>query len=240
MSSNDHPGPNESAAPERALTRWQKFRVVVKVVELRLRFVALMAATGLVFGYWDSIWNHYEKWTRPAGERDAAAAAGTGFFCPMHPSVVQDQPGNCPICGMPLSKRTKGESAPLGEGVTARVQLAPFRVAQAGIRTAEVGFAPLTEEITTVGTVEFDERRLARIASKTRGMARVESLRVNFTGATVKAGETLADVYSPELYQAVQEVLLAQRRAQDPAQPRNALARSVLGDATELVRLGRE
>ena len=67
-------GPNdaallESSETELPLTRWQKFRMVVKVVELRLRFIALMAATGLVFGYWDTIWNYYEKYTRPAGER---------------------------------------------------------------------------------------------------------------------------------------------------------------------------
>src|SRR3954469_13409016 len=136
----------ESTSPESS--RWQKFRLVVKVVELRLRFVALMAVTGLVFAYWDALWNYYEKWNRPPGEH-AVAAAGVEYFCPMHPSVVQDQPGNCPICGMPLSKRKKGESQALPEGVTARVQLAPFRVAQAGIRTAEVGYAPLAEELTT-------------------------------------------------------------------------------------------
>ena len=62
---------------------------------------------------------------------------------------------------MPLAKRKKGEKAALPEGVMARVQLAPFRVAQAGIRTAEVGYAPLAETLTTVGNVAFDERRLA-------------------------------------------------------------------------------
>ena len=118
------------------LTRWQKFRLVVKVVELRLRFVALMAVTGLVFAYWDTLWNYYEKYTRPQGEH-VAASSGFEFFCPMHPSVVQEQPGNCPICGMPLSKRKKGEKTSLPEGVASRVQLAPYRIAQAGIRTAE-------------------------------------------------------------------------------------------------------
>ena len=117
------------AANEPQLTRWQKFRMVVKVVELRLRFVALMAATGLVFAYWDTLWNHYEKWTRPPGETHAAAS-DTEHFCPMHPTVIQAEPGSCPICGMPLSKRKKGEQETLPAGVLARVSLAPFRVAQ--------------------------------------------------------------------------------------------------------------
>jgi Cu(I)/Ag(I) efflux system membrane fusion protein len=236
---SDREGPAVENVPVRPLTRWQKFRLVVKVVELRLRFVALMAVTGLVFAYWDTLANHYEKWNRPRGDH-AVAAADIEFFCPMHPSVVQAEPGNCPICGMPLSKRKKGETQALPEGVTARVQLAPFRVVQAGIRTAEVGYSPLVRELTTVGTVEFDERRLARIASKAKGLTRIEKLLVNFTGTMVKVGEPLAEVYSPELYQAAQELLLAQRRAGDASTAQGTLARSVLGDAHELIRLGRD
>lgn len=251
MSVHGPSGPPDSAAPEPAslsapasagepaLTRWQKFRLVVKVVELRLRFVALMAATGLVFAYWDTLWNYYEKWTRPPGEVHAAAS-DTEYFCPMHPTVIQAEPGSCPICGMPLSKRKKGEAEALPPGVLARVALAPYRVAQAGVATSEVGYAPLTETVTTVGSVEIDERQLRRISSKTKGMSRVEKLFVNFTGTKVKAGEPLAELYSPELYQAVQELLLAQRSGRDRPQAQTALGRSVLGDPKELVRLSAE
>lgn len=240
MSANDTQGPPAAGAPGTApLSRWQKFRMIVKVVELRLRFIALMAATGMVFAYWDTIWNYYDKWTRPPGEH-VAAADDIEFYCPMHPSVVRGEPGSCPICGMPLSKRKKGEVEALPEGVTARVQLAPFRIAQAGIRTAEVAYEPLAEEVTTVGYVAFDERRRARIASKIKGNSRVERLFVNYTGTTVEAGEPLAELYSPELYQAVQELLVAQRRAAEPPRTQTALGRSVLGDARELVRRSRQ
>ena len=221
------------------LTRWQKFRMVVKVVELRLRFVALMAVTGLVFAYWDTLWNHYEKWTRPPGETHAATS-DTEYFCPMHPTVIQSEPGSCPICGMPLSKRKKGETEILPAGVLARVSLAPFRVAQAGVQTSEVGYAPLSETVITVGSVEVDERQLKRISSRTKGMSRVETLFVNFTGTRVKAGEPLAELYSPELYQALQELLLVQRSARERPRAQTALGRSVLGDPNELVGLSRE
>ena len=227
--SNGLAGPSDRVAPdpvvasESSLSRWQKFRLVVKVVELRLRFIALMAVTGLIFAYWDMLWNHYDKWMRPTTHQ-RVTASGTEFYCPMHPNIVRDEPGSCPICGMPLSKRKKGEKETLPAGVTARVQLEPFRIEQAGIQTAAVSYTPLTETLSTVGTVEFDERRLAHIASKVRGMSRVEKLYVNFTGVDVAEGETLAELYSPELYQAIQELLLAQRSAQQAPErsPRSA------------------
>lgn len=245
MSPNDAPGgvgpvlPDPGLPAEPTLTRWQKFRLVVKVVELRLRFIALMAITGLVFAYWDTIWNRYDKWMRPTAEK-AAVASGIEYYCPMHPNIIRSEPGHCPICGMPLAKRKKGEKMVLPEGVTARVQLAPFQIGQAGIRTAEVAYSSLTETVTAVGTVEFDERHLASIASKIRGMARVEKLYVNFTGQNVEAGATLAELYSPELYQAIQELLLSRRSAREAPRLQSALGRSVLGDPQEMIRLAGE
>jgi membrane fusion protein, copper/silver efflux system len=245
MSPNDAPGgvgpmlPDPGLPAEPTLSRWQKFRLVVKVVELRLRFIALMAITGLVFAYWDTIWNRYDKWMRPSAEK-VAVASSIEYYCPMHPNIIRSEPGHCPICGMPLAKRKKGEKSVLPEGVTARVQLAPFQIGQAGIRTTEVAYSPLTETLTTVGTVEFDERHFASIASKIRGMARVEKLYVNFTGQDVEAGETLAELYSPELYQAIQELLLSRRSAREAPRMQSALGRSVLGDPQEMVRLAEE
>jgi Cu(I)/Ag(I) efflux system membrane fusion protein len=223
-------------------SRWRKFRLVVKVVELRLRFIALMAVTGLVFAYWDTLWNRYDKWMRPAARHhEHAAVSGIEYYCPMHPQVVQDDPGGCPICGMPLARRKKGEKAALPDGVLSRVQLTRFRVEQAGIQTAEVGYTPLMETLTTVGNVGFDERRLATIPSKVTGKSRVEKLYVNFTGREVQAGEPLAELYSPELHQAIQELLTAARRAEaDGAQVRTAAGRALLGDRRELVRLSAE
>jgi Cu(I)/Ag(I) efflux system membrane fusion protein len=245
MSSNESPGHSNPIVPERAapseppLSRWQKFRLVVKVVELRLRFIALMAITGLVFAYWDTLWNRYDKWMRPPTTK-AVVASNTEFYCPMHPQVVRDEQGSCPICGMPLTKRKKGEKEVLPAGVISRIQLAPFRIQQAGITTAEVAYAPLTETLSTVGFVEFDERRMAHIASKVPGMARVEKLYVNFTGVDVAAGQTLGELYSPELYQAIQELLLARRAAAGPSRPQSSLGRSLLGDPQELTRLAVE
>ena len=48
------------------MTRWERAALVIKVVEVRLRFIAVLVTTGLVIGYWDTLKNHWDKWTRPA------------------------------------------------------------------------------------------------------------------------------------------------------------------------------
>lgn len=201
-----------NASAPRPLSRRRKAWLVFKVIELRLRFIAVLAATALGFAYWDTLWNMYETWRLPqSGAPVAAAASDTEYFCPMHPSVIQAQPGKCPICAMPLSKRKKGEKAVLPPGVTARVELSPTRIAQGRVQTVEASYAPVSQIITTIGAVEVDERRLARISQKIKGQARIEKLYVNFKGTAVKAGERLAELYSTDLDQAVQELLLASR-----------------------------
>src|SRR6185369_342785 len=117
----------------------------------------------------------------------------------------------CPICFMPLSKRKKGETATetLPAGIANRVQLSPYRIVQAGIQTSSVDFVPLTKEIVTVGTVEFNERGLKHIAARVKG--RIDELYVSETGRTVEAGDELASIYSPDLVVTMQNLLDAQR-----------------------------
>src|SRR5262249_13786971 len=115
----------------------------------------------------------------------------------------------CPICFMPLSKRKKGEGSdePLPPGTVSRVQLSPYRVILAGVQTAEVGYQPLMREVSTVGTVEFDERRLSRIPVRAGGKSRIDKLYVNVTGQAVRQGDPLALVYNAELATTAQNLI---------------------------------
>lgn len=192
---------------------WFDFLVLVKLA--RLRFLAILALVGATILYWDTLMSYYERWTRPFQSEAVAAAADTEFWCPMHPTIIREKPDKCPICGMPLSKRKKGEGAEgeeaLPPGVVSRVQLTPYKVVNAGVQTVEVGYQPLTKEITTVGFVEYDERKLARITARPTGKSRIEKLYVNVTGQTVQKGEPVAELYSPDLIVTVQNLLDAQR-----------------------------
>ena len=90
--------------------------VVTGIALARLRFVAVFLIAALIVGYWDDIKNRVDKWTRPAVAPDSMASASIGtieFYCPMHPDVVRQEPGQCPKCGMPLVKRVKGQAVRL-------------------------------------------------------------------------------------------------------------------------------
>lgn len=188
---------------------WFDFIVLVKLA--RLRFIAVLVAIGAVITQWDLLSAHYDKWTRPAGAV-AGAASGVEWFCPMHPSVVRDNgKDKCPICFMPLSKRKKGESHEdaLPAGVVNRVQLSPYRVVLAGVRTWKVDHVPLSKEISAVGYVEFNERNVKNVSSRVKG--RIDTLNVNETGQMVDAGDVLASIYSPDLLVTVQNLLAARK-----------------------------
>ena len=89
----------------------------------------------------------------------------------MHPAVIRDNPKEkCPICFMPLSSGKKCGQ----HGVVAsrhRQSRAALAVQNRERRhpTSSVDFVPLTKEIVTVGTVEFNERGLKHIAARVKG-----------------------------------------------------------------------
>jgi Cu(I)/Ag(I) efflux system membrane fusion protein len=203
---------------------WFHFLILVKIA--RLRFVAVLFAIGAVIVYWDTLKACYDKYTRPA-HAPVAVAGDVEYFCPMHPQIVRDNlRDKCPICFMPLSKRKKGEGhdEPLPPGTVSRVQLSPYRVVLAGIQTAEVGYRRLTKEVTTVGSVEFDERKLSRITVRAGGKSRIDKLYVNVTGQAVRAGDPLALVYNAELATTAQ-ILIDAQQSNNPDWQRSAADR---------------
>lgn len=186
---------------------WFHFLILVKLA--RLRFIAILALIGVVIVKWDTILAYYDKWTRSEGKAPAASS-DIEYFCPMHPTVIRDNPKEkCPICFMPLSPRKKSKDEALPPGTVNRVQLSPYKIVLAGIQTWKVAYLPLSKEITTVGFVEFDERTLKQVAARVKG--RLDTLFVNEHGQKVHKDQALASLYSPELVVTVQNLLDAQK-----------------------------
>lgn len=147
------------------------------------------------------------------------------YTCPMHPSVIKDRPGACPVCGMNLVKKSvidtsrsagqvseaikqekMSEIGSVGEEMV-QVTLSPTQRLLANVATEPVTRRNLSGEIYTVGKIDYDETNLAHVAARIGG--RVDKLYVDFTGKEVKKGEPLLEIYSPDLVSAQQEYLLA-------------------------------
>ena len=202
-------------APEAVLTTRKKFWLMGLVILKRVRFIAILAAVGVFVGKWDTVKNYWDKWVQPSRVAMRSLDSGHEFFCPMDPQVVQStyEPNGdvpkCPICQMPLSVREKGTAVQLPPGITARVQLSPERVHQAGIQTVAVDYRPVVQQTKTVGYIAFDESRLSRVVSRVDGY--VEKLYVDKTFTLVHQGDPLAEIYSPELFSTARELALATR-----------------------------
>jgi Cu(I)/Ag(I) efflux system membrane fusion protein len=123
------------------------------------------------------------------------------YTCSMHPSVREKQAGTCPICSMDLSGVTFDEEE---SGV---IFVEEARREQIGVRTVKVIRAPFSRSIRAVARVAYDEKRLEDVTLKLGGF--ISKLYVSETGQPVKKGQVLFTLYSPELYAAQQEYLLA-------------------------------
>jgi Cu(I)/Ag(I) efflux system membrane fusion protein len=146
--------------------------------------------------------------TSPAPSAGAApmppAPAKQVWTCSMHPQIRLGGPGDCPICEMPLIPADSASGS--GDGPPT-LTLSDHALAMASVQTTPIQRRPLAREVRAVGKIEYNESALATITPRVDGY--VERLFVNFTGIEINAGDHLAEVYSPELLVAQQELLIA-------------------------------
>jgi Cu(I)/Ag(I) efflux system membrane fusion protein len=128
------------------------------------------------------------------------------WSCSMHPQIRQDKPGLCPLCAMDLIPvKTAGT---ISEPVDAEAMvLSNEAAALANIQTTQVSRSRPVKEVHLYGAIQVDERRSHSQVSHVNG--RIEKLHVNFTGETIRKGQTIAEIYSPDLLNAQQELLEA-------------------------------
>jgi len=169
------------------------------------------------------------------------------WTCGMHPQVIKDKPGNCPICGMALmpvkettSKTTATDSekkdrkikywrAPMDPSYVSDkpgkspmgMDLVPVYEDEAGsqsgirvsssflqnfaVRTAVAEKGSIPVDIRTVGVLAYNEKNIVSVNTKFQGW--IEKAKVNYVGETVRRGETLFEVYSPQLVTTQEEYL---------------------------------
>lgn len=127
------------------------------------------------------------------------------YTCSMHPQVVLDKPGKCPICHMDLVPVEKQENPDPNALV-----LSESQIKLANIQTDTIGFGNFGDKITLTGVLNFNQFNMQSVSS--RVMGRVEKLYYKSIGTFITKGAPLMEIYSEELNNAKQEYLLAQER----------------------------
>jgi Cu(I)/Ag(I) efflux system membrane fusion protein len=156
------------------------------------------------------------------------------WTCSMHPHVHQTEPGDCPICGMDLIPTSTGSA-----GSTDQVVLSDRARALAGIRTSPVSRQfDAAAEVRLLGRIEPAETTRRNVTTWIGG--RIDRLRVNTTGEQIRRGQVIANLYSPDVYGAHQDLLAAmaqvERLSTSPPAAQQAAVRA-LEAARERIRL---
>lgn len=123
------------------------------------------------------------------------------WVAPMDPNFRRDKPGKSPM-GMDLVP-VYDDEGDTGTGI----KIDSTVVNNLGVRTAPAIKGPLSRAINSVGYVEYDETKISHVHLRTKGW--VEKLKIKAVGERVKKGDTLFELYSPDLVNAQEEYLQA-------------------------------
>ncbi len=136
---------------------------------------------------------------------ESADTSSQMWTCSMHPQIMQEEAGSCPICGMDLIPAEMDESGLPPDAFKMSNNAAEL----ANIQTAVVGNGKsgMSNIITLTGTIKRNEESNSVQASYFDG--RLEKLSVNYVGQEIHKGQLLANIYSPNLIAAQQELLSA-------------------------------
>ena len=127
------------------------------------------------------------------------------YTCPMHPTVVSDRPGVCPVCAMDLVRKGRpGEEVKITEDL-AKLIKSPNEVVLASIKTAKAEYKSMEVILTIQGVVTYDTRNIYTIPARVGG--RLEKVFLKYNYQRVRKGQKVAKIYSTELVNAQREFL---------------------------------
>lgn len=129
------------------------------------------------------------------------------YNCPMHPQIIRDQPGTCPICGMtlvPMKDHDHENGAPADA-----IRIEASMIQSIGVSTVAVAESELMKSVQVNGSIAIDPQKIAVVNARSMGW--IESIPQGTEGTNVWAGQKLASIYSPDLVAAQEDFLQAIR-----------------------------
>lgn len=126
------------------------------------------------------------------------------YTCSMHPQIIRDKPGKCPICGMELIKKEVNSQKINDIELEDLLQTAnEFVISQVPVTTIKLSREDIAIE--AIGNIQNDTRQSSSISAKVAG--RIEKLYVHYRYQMIMPGDKIMDIYSPEIATAQQNLL---------------------------------
>jgi Cu(I)/Ag(I) efflux system membrane fusion protein len=158
-------------------------------------------------------------------KEESVSKAEDVYTCPMHPQIIQTEPGNCPICGMKLVKK-ENANREVSE-IDLSTLLKPtntYVISQIPVTNIERSSKPMV--IDALGRVDYDTRHVSTISAKVSG--RIEKLYVKYRYDHIHKGHPVMDIYSPDLVTSQQELLFLLKSDPDNTTLINAARQKLL------------
>lgn len=140
-----------------------------------------------------------------SGKDSSTTAEQDQFTCPMHPTVISDKQGTCPVCGMELVRKARaGEEVKITEDLVKLLQ-SPDESVMASITTIKADYKEMPMTAEAHGVVAYDTRYVHAVPARIGG--RLEHVYLRYAFQAVSKGQKVAEIYSPELLTAQRELL---------------------------------
>jgi len=164
-------------------------------------FYILLVSVGLLAGRF--VFGVSEKHSH------ASHTAVQEYTCSMHPQIrMKDKAAKCPLCGMDLIPVASEGGAATDDSF----EMSAEAIALAKVETIEAKKSEPQKVLRLYGNIQANERNIHSQTAHISG--RLEKLFVNFEGETVKKGQIIASIYSPELLSIQAEFLEALKQKQ--------------------------
>ncbi len=158
------------------------------MMKVQVQFLALLLAIVVGMGF-IACGNNGQEIETGAGHKRI-------YSCPMHPQIMRDKPGLCPICGMTLAEKSEHGGSHNVDGLPLLIKPTNTFVLST-VKITHPKQMDMPMKLHTTGTVGYDLKQTNTVAARVTG--RIDKLYVRYRYQPIAKGQKLADIYSKEL-----------------------------------------